>query len=276
MALYTRKIWIGVINMNKYKIDTHTHTVSSGHAYSTVTENAKYAASIGLEIIGMTDHAPKMPGSCGYLHFLNLRILPEYIEGVRVLKGIELNILDSTGKVDMSERILKNLDIAIASLHLPCIDPKSEEDFTETLINVIKNPLVNIIGHPGDPRYPIDVKKLVTAARDYNTLLEINNSSLDPNGSRAGGDKIVKDIILECKRQDMPIILGSDAHYMTSVGDFTNVQKLLDEVQMPDELIINTDTEAFKKFIKIYTVKISLMCINQKALAKCDMLPLNK
>ena len=75
--------------MNKYKIDTHTHTVSSGHAYSTVTENAKYAASIGLEIIGMTDHAPKMPGSCGYLHFLNLRILPEYIEGVRVLKGIE-------------------------------------------------------------------------------------------------------------------------------------------------------------------------------------------
>ena len=41
--------------MNKYKIDTHTHTVSSGHAYSTVTENAKYAASIGLEIIGMTD-----------------------------------------------------------------------------------------------------------------------------------------------------------------------------------------------------------------------------
>ena len=237
--------------MNKYKIDTHTHTVSSGHAYSTVTENAKYAASIGLEIIGMTDHAPKMPGSCGYLHFLNLRILPEYIEGVRVLKGIELNILDSTGKVGMSERILKNLDIAIASLHLPCIDPKSEEDFTETLINVIKNPLVNIIGHPGDPRYPIDVKKSVTAARDYNTLLEINNSSLDPNGSRAGGDKIVKDIILECKKQDMPVILGSDAHYMTSVGDFTNVQKLLDEVQMPDELIINTDTEAFKKFISL-------------------------
>ena len=111
--------------------------------------------------------------------------------------------------------------------------------------------MVNIIGHPGDPRYPIDVKKLVTAARDYNTLLEINNSSLDHNGSRAGGDKIVKDIILECKRQDMPIILGSDAHYMTSVGDFTNVQKLLDEVQMPDELIINTDTEAFKKFISL-------------------------
>lgn len=49
----------------------------------------------------------------------------------------------------------------------------------------------------------------------------------------------------------MPIILGSDAHYMTSVGDFTNVQKLLDEVQMPDELIINTDTEAFKKFISL-------------------------
>ncbi len=61
--------------------------------------------------------------------------LPEYIEGVRVLKGIELNILDSTGKVDMSERILKNLDIAIASLHLPCIDPNTFDpaDFADNL-----------------------------------------------------------------------------------------------------------------------------------------------
>ena len=59
--------------MNKYKIDTHTHTVSSGHAYSTVTENAKYAASIGLEIIGMTDHAPKMPGKLRIFTFFEFK-----------------------------------------------------------------------------------------------------------------------------------------------------------------------------------------------------------
>lgn len=242
--------------MNKYKLDMHTHTVSSGHAYSTVTENAEYAASIGLEMIGMTDHGPKMPGSCSYLHFLNIRVLPEYIKGVRVLKGVELNILDGNGKVDLPERLLKNMDIAIASLHLPCIDPKSQEDFTQPLVNVIKNPYVNIIGHPGDPRYPIDIRELVSKARDYNTLLEINNSSLDPNGSRAGGENIIKNIIKECKRQDMPIILGSDAHYMTSVGDFSNIERLLEEVQMPEELIINTDSKAFMDFLNLKKNKI--------------------
>ncbi len=85
--------------MGKYKLDMHIHSVSSGHAYSTITENARYAAQIGMEAIGITDHAPMMPGSCGHIHFLNLKVLPEYIEGVRVYKGIELNITDSAGRV---------------------------------------------------------------------------------------------------------------------------------------------------------------------------------
>lgn len=74
--------------MSKYKIDMHTHTVASGHAYSTITENAHYAASIGIEYLGMTDHAPNMPGSSGFLHFLNLKVIPQYIEGVRDRKSV--------------------------------------------------------------------------------------------------------------------------------------------------------------------------------------------
>lgn len=237
--------------MLKYKIDMHTHTISSGHAYSTITENAAYAHSIGMEMIGMTDHGPKMPGSCGNLHFLNLKILPEYIEGIRVLKGIELNITDTTGKIDMRENILKRLDYAIASLHIPCIPPMDIDECTETIVNAIKNPYVNIIGHPGDPRYPLDIKTVVTTARDNNTLLEINNASFNDGNSRGGGESIVIEILEECKRQTMPVILGSDAHYHTQIGNFDNLYNILERANFPDELIINTDAEKFINFIKL-------------------------
>ena len=143
--------------MGKYKLDMHIHSVSSGHAYSTITENARYAAQIGMEAIGITDHAPMMPGSCGHIHFLNLKVLPEYIEGVRVYKGIELNITDSAGRVDksISKGILRRLDYAIASLHIPCMEPLSAEENTAALCNAMENEFIKIIGHPGDHSYYI-------------------------------------------------------------------------------------------------------------------------
>lgn len=238
--------------MAKYKIDMHTHTIASGHAYSTITENAHYAASIGIEYLGMTDHAPNMPGSCGPLHFLNLNVIPDYIEGVRILKGTEFNIMDYEGKLDKSirKKIMKSFDIAIASLHIPCISPGTVEENTSALVNAINNPFVNIIGHPGDPRYPIDIKKVVSAARDTQTLLELNNSSFNPANGRAGGEVIAIEMLKECKRQGLPIILGSDSHYHTYIGNFERCEKLIAEAEMPQELIINYSTEQFDSFLK--------------------------
>lgn len=54
----------------KYTIDTHTHTLVSGHAYNTIDEMAAYAAGIGVTHLAITDHSPKMPGSAGILYFL--------------------------------------------------------------------------------------------------------------------------------------------------------------------------------------------------------------
>lgn len=238
--------------MSKYKIDIHTHTIASGHAYSTITENAHYAASIGIEYLGMTDHAPNMPGSCGALHFLNIKVIPDYIEGVRIFKGIELNIMDSEGRLDKSirKKILKSFDIAIASLHIPCIEPATEEENTQAIIKTINNPFVNIIGHPGDPRYPINIKKVVSVARDNQTLLEINNSSFNPSNGRAGGESIAIEMLKECKKQGLPIILGSDSHYHSYIGNFDRCEVLLKEANMPKELIINYSTKDFDEFIR--------------------------
>ena len=85
----------------KLVVDTHTHTYASGHAYSTLIENAKLAKEHGLEMFCTTDHAESMPGAPHYWFFSNQRVLPRFIEGVAVIRGVESNILNTKGEVDI-------------------------------------------------------------------------------------------------------------------------------------------------------------------------------
>lgn len=234
----------------KYILDTHCHSIASVHAYSTITENITYAHKIGLQLIAITDHAPSMPRGTSPSYFNNLTVLPRYIEGIEVLRGVELNILDSEGNIDLSENILKKLDITIASMHSICIKPMSKEENTQAYINAMKNPYITIIGHPGAPEYPFDIYSFVREAKNTNTVIEINNASLLPDSIRYGSEPIILNLLKECKKQSVPIILGSDAHYHLYIGNFDMAQKIIDEIEMPSELILNTSVELFKKTVK--------------------------
>ena len=136
-------------------IDLHTHTIASGHAYSTLSEMIRSAAEKGLSVYGCADHAPKMPGSTHKFYFINFKVIPRLQHGVRVLMGAELNILDPEGTVDLPESTLEKLDYTVASLHVPCFAPRTREEHTQAYVNVMKNPHVTIIGHPDDDRYPV-------------------------------------------------------------------------------------------------------------------------
>jgi len=57
-------------------IDVHTHTIASGHAYTTLLENAREAANKGMRVLGVSDHGPKMPGGPHIFYFSNLRVIP--------------------------------------------------------------------------------------------------------------------------------------------------------------------------------------------------------
>ena len=69
----------------KILLDTHTHTLASTHAYSTVLEMAKYASEAGMEAIAITDHAPAIPDGAHPWHFQNLKAIPREIYGVKSL-----------------------------------------------------------------------------------------------------------------------------------------------------------------------------------------------
>lgn len=234
----------------KLRIDTHTHSVASGHAYSTVDENCRWAAEKGLELVALTDHAPAMKDTTGHAYFANLHVLPKELHGVRLLKGIELNILDFDGNVDMDESVLSRLDLGIASLHMPCIKPGSRKENTAALVKAMENPYVDIIGHPGDPRYDMDYKEVLRQAKETGTILEINNASLIPGGFRDGSQENVKKILCMCMEEGVPVVLGSDAHFYTAIGDFSYALALMQEVDFPAGLVLNTDSARFLSSLK--------------------------
>ena len=145
----------------KIAIDTHSHTIASGHAYCTIREMASAAAKKGLQGLAITEHAPTMPGTCHPFYFSNLKVIPRQMSGVEMLFGVELNILDADGTIDLSEALLKEMDLVIASLHLPCFAKgATKETYTEAYLKVMENPYVNIIGHPDDGRIPVDYEKI--------------------------------------------------------------------------------------------------------------------
>lgn len=235
----------------RVEIDTHTHTLASGHAYNTVREMAREAKEKGLKALAITEHAPEMPGSCHRFYFVNLRVLPRELEGIQVLFGAELNIMDADGNVDLSLNTIQGLDITIASMHPPCYKgEKTIEEVTKAYIHIMEREDIDIIGHPDDGRFPVDYEELVKAAKRTGTLLEVNNSSLKPDGYRANTKENALRMLEYCKKYEAMIVLGSDAHFDTGIADYPYAEMVLKEAEFPEELIANTSLEKLQSLLK--------------------------
>ena len=230
-------------------LDVHTHTTASGHAYSTFREVIEAAKAKKLELIGIADHAPLMPGSAPNFYFVNFPNIPRNAYGIDLVMGAELNIIDYSGSTDLPAQILKRIDYAVASLHNPCIDPGSVAENTSAIIGAMRNPHVVIIGHPDNPKYPVDFEKIAQAAKENHVLLEINNSSYKSVGYRAGSRENAKLMLAACKKFGTSVIMGSDAHVDIDVGNHTISQEVIAENNFPEELVVNSDKQKFFDFV---------------------------
>ena len=165
--------------------------------------------------------------------------------GIRLLMGCEINILDTTGRLDVSEDYMERMDIRIAGIHDVCWKGGSETANTEGMLRVMRHPLIHLISHPGDGTAQLDFEALVLASKESHTLLEINNHSLSPHRSKTSARNNNLEILRLCKRHDVPLMLGSDAHISFQIADYSRVLELVREVDFPDELILNYWPERF-------------------------------
>lgn len=241
-----------------YLSDLHTHTIVSGHAYTTLLENISYCKENGIKILGTSEHGPAMPNAPHRWYFGNMKVIPRIINDVIILKGCEANILDVEGNIDLAEEDSKFLDYMIASFHEPVFKPNNKNDNTQAFINCVnKNPKVEILGHIGNPAYELDYDLIVKFAKEKDIMIEINNSSV-LGKSRAGSDINCKKVAKLCKEYGTKLILTSDSHIAFTIGHFEESIKLLKSINFPEELIMNEP----KKLLAHFKNKGKLLDVN--------------
>lgn len=230
------------------EVDSHTHTIASGHAYSTLGENVAAAAAAGIRLLALTEHGPAMPGSPHIWFFRNMRVIPRILNGVGILRGIEANIIDWQGKLDIDESLHPLLDIVLASLHEPVIEPSTKSQHTDAVIKAMASGKIDVFAHGGNPAFPIDVNEVAKAACAYNVLVEINNSSLTT--SRPGSEKNCGSLAEAVGRHGARLTFGSDAHIACNIGRFTECTDFIKNIGFPSNRILSTNCYAFLTFLQ--------------------------
>lgn len=235
--------------MNReFELDIHTHSIASGHAYGTIREMAQGAADSGLKLLGISEHGPGIPGTTDPFYYTNLEIIPRNLFGVQLVHGCEINVLNG-GKRSLGDWFLQFLDYALVGIHSQCYENEGVEKNTDNVIACMKHEKVFFVSHPDDSRMPLDYERLVTAAKEYHVALEVNNSSFRKLHDRVGVLENYRTMLGLCQKYRVPVIVNTDAHDPSFVGDFELAHRFLQTVELDEELVLNYSVERFERFI---------------------------
>ncbi|MCF8011379.1 MAG: DNA polymerase/3'-5' exonuclease PolX [Clostridiales bacterium] len=208
-----------LLDKKHIKGDLHMHSNWSDGKNS-LEELVAKAQEKGYSYVAVTDHSQSLKIARG-MPVEKLQKQIEYIEYLNnkfkeltILSGIEVDIL-SDGSLDYPDDVLSRLDIVVASVHTAF--KQDREKMTARIISAIKNPHVDIIGHLTGrilgyrDAYQVDVDKVIEAAAEYNTALEINASPDRMDLSEDNAYRAVKHGVM--------LSIGTDAHDLRRLGE---------------------------------------------------------
>ncbi len=243
--------------------DLHTHT-HYGHGTGTVEDNVKAAIAKGLEMVAITEHGPANLFGVGIEDIEKLWVIKSEVEEcrkkyrqIKILMGVEANIIGLDGRLDIPCEILTEMDIVIAGLHLMVKTERIKDALglflpntvdrwmgvslksnharnllmdinTKALVNAVLNNKINIVAHAGWGMM-VDTALLAEACVQRGTLLEINASHFSPSG----------EYVRLAKSQGAMFVINSDAHIPEKVGDFESGIKIAKESGLSASDIIN-------------------------------------
>lgn len=231
------------------KVDLHTHSLRSGHALNTVDELAREARKKKMYLLGIVEHGPSMEGAPHEGYFWISDKLNE-LYGVEILLGVEANIINKNGKIDISNHFLVKQKVVMAGIHTKTPYVNSLEDHTLSLINAMKNPFVKIISHPFRKDFKVNVEKIVETACLTNTLLELNNQVFKEESGNQHFLESYRKMISLCKKHGHPLIIGSDAHLAKEIGEDKSVMAVKNIIGLTDNILINNKEEELKLFLR--------------------------
>lgn len=251
--------------------DVHTHTIFTRHAYSTIEENVRAAAERGIGLLGSTDHYSRMNfpehedgfDLRDFQYFINYGDWPRVWHGVRLLHGVEADIVDVEGHLfgydvpvtrtlggnpcpdpsSLKERVFEGCDYVIASIHDRSIaDGHDISETTECYVRALEDPKVLILGHTGRSGVPYDLGEVLTVAKEKGKLIEINEHTFDNNPDATA---VCQRIAERCAEMGVMVSAATDAHISWRVGRLDRTRAMLERIHFPQELIATRDPETF-------------------------------
>jgi putative hydrolase len=246
-----------MVNNRKYSLisDLHTHTVYS-HGKGTIEDNVREACAKGLKKIGISDHGPSHLGFGIRRKDIpvmraEIAALQKKYPDIEILLGIEANIVNRSGNLDLSKEDLKAFDYVIAGYHYGAIgrnpigtvfnavenlaahhagkEPrKLMRRNTDYVVRALRGNDVQILSHPGD-KAPMDLLEIAVVCAETDTLAEINTHH------RSLSAEDLKTMMLA----DVKFIISSDAHKPDRVGDFVSAVNLLLDSGIDLDRVVN-------------------------------------
>lgn len=246
--------------MNRLSYDLHTHTTFS-HGKGSIEDNVKAGIARGLKTIGISDHGP---GHVTYgVKRSNIsvmrsevdRLKPLYPE-IEILLGVEANIINPSGRLDVTEEELKQFDYLLAGYHYGVFGEKpffalgvhaqnyivngwfhksirkQEILNTELTVRAIYENDIKILTHPGD-KGEFDIGEIALACADRGTLMEIStwHKWLTVEGIR------------KAAKTDALFVISSDAHTPERIGDFQGAVDRIKEAGLDLKRVVNLISE---------------------------------
>jgi DNA polymerase (family 10) len=193
--------------------DVHMHTVETD-GRNTIEEMAEAAKQRGYKYIAITDHSKNLAFANGLddkraeQHIQRIRAVDKKMEGIRVLAGIEVDIL-AEGALDLSDSVLEQMDVVIASVHSHF--SQDAQQMTERMCRAIENENTAIIGHPTGrlllkrDAYGLNMEAVLDAAAKHKVAMELNAypDRLDLNDRH----------LRMAKERGVKIVINTDSHH---------------------------------------------------------------
>lgn len=225
-------------------VDLHSHTFFSKCGIHSHIEMLTAARERGLAGLALTDHGPALEGRHPSTLYERME---QPVDGIRHLKGIEANVTGEDGSIDVPPWMIRHLDVVLLGQHLRFDLSSPAADWTGVMVTAMRrNPWVDLISHPTEVSFPMDMATLAAEAKKLGMALELNNSKVARQPDHK--DRFLR-LLACCRETGCRIAMCSDAHTVNEIGRDLEARPLLEESGLAASQVVNATVESAFAFI---------------------------
>jgi len=225
-------------------VDLHTHTFFSQCGIHSHLELLERARALGIQGVAITDHGSELKARVSGPFFDRFA---SPVSGVRLLKGMECNLIGDSGEIDLPKQYVRFMDVVLLGIHPNTPTGLGSAVYTARLVAAMdRNPAIDIITHPNEPNYPVDFRAVARAALARGIALELNNSK---TALRRSPDDLTRALVQAVKEVGCRLVITSDTHGINELGQDDAVLPFLREADFPSERVVTRSAASVYAFL---------------------------